>query len=145
MQQDDEMDIMLDGYDPDREMRRRQRRMRDNDTVREKQTITILNRDSATEAQADTRRKDSEQRAGEGSAKPRQPREPLNFTDNAVVRFFKNRGTRVFIGGALLLISVFVLIAFASFFSKGAIDQSEVINSPVGILGSEAAPVENLA
>ena len=60
MQQDDEMDIMLDGYDPDREMRRRQRRMRDNDTVREKQTITILNRDSATEAQADTRRKDSE-------------------------------------------------------------------------------------
>ncbi len=145
MQQDDEMDIMLDGYDPDREMRRRQRRMRDNDTVREKQTITILNRDSATEAQADTRRKDTEQRAGEGSAKPRQPREPLNFTDNAVVRFFKNRGTRVFIGGALLLISVFVLIAFASFYKNGAIDQSEVINSPVGILGSEAAPVENVA
>ena len=29
MQQDDEMDIMLDGYDPDREMRRRQRRMRE--------------------------------------------------------------------------------------------------------------------
>lgn len=141
MQQDDEMDIMLDGYDPDREMRRRQRRMRDNDTVREKQTITILNRDTASGSQTSA----SGERASATAAGRERQREPFNFTDNGVVRFFKDRGTRVFIGGALLLVSVFVLIAFASFYSKGAIDQSEVVNASVGALGSEAAPVENVA
>lgn len=145
MQQDDEMDIMLDGYDPDREMRRRQRRTRGNDTVREKQTITIMNRESEP-ASPETPRQPRQPRQQQQAA-PATERYPrtFSFTDNSLVRFVKDHRTHVFLGGLLLCLSVFILIAFASFYTNGGIDQSEVKNVAVNALGSDAAPVKNAA
>lgn len=61
----------------------------------------------------------------------------------AIVRFFKQDNTRLFLGVMLILLSVFMLFAFISHVKYGAIDQSAVNNMTLSEMAQNPDSVKN--
>lgn len=61
----------------------------------------------------------------------------------ALIRFFKDRRTKMFAGIALVLWSAYLLVSAVSYFATGSDDQSIVINNTVGKMAENPSDVEN--
>lgn len=86
---------------------------------------------------------------GKKKSKAKSPRQESADSDplrpNFLIRFFTDERTQIFLGIALLLTSVLVVIALFSYFHHPAEDQSKVINMSLSELSKDPSLINNNA
>ncbi|MDE6459153.1 MAG: hypothetical protein K2L31_11235, partial [Muribaculum sp.] len=81
-------------------------------------------RRQAERTNAEAQRQAPKPRAETNKAKPAKKREPI-----ALVKFIKDRRTKMFVGITLVLWAAYLLVSAVSYFAIGSDDQSMVINN----------------
>ncbi len=95
-------------------------------------------RRQAERTQADTRREAPKPRNEATKAKTAKKRNPI-----ALVRFIRDRRTKMFAGIALVLWAAYLLVSAVSYFAIGSDDQSMVINNTVGKMAETPDDIQN--
>ena len=95
-------------------------------------------RRQAERTQADTRREAPKPRNEATKAKTAKKRNPI-----ALVRFLRDRRTKMFAGIALVLWAAYLLVSAVSYFAIGSDDQSMVINNTVGKMAETPDDIQN--
>ncbi len=87
----------------------------------------------------------SQPRHAQPEARHKADRESTDWHQWAIVQFFADQRTHIFLGVTLLLMSVFVIIAFVSHCKNCALDQSIVNNSTIAEMAANPESVHNAA
>lgn len=148
--------MTIDGFDPSeltRPAMRRRRREANNDTdeLRPKGDAFAASPRQTPREGADPRRKSKnvgqtarpDARREEPELEARVEEDNAGGAVSAVVRFFTDDRLRLFLGVAMLLMCIFILIAIVSHFRAGEYDQSLVLNSTLAEMGSDPSQVRN--
>lgn len=99
--------------------------------------------EEAKERARQQRREERERRIRELKGEPKERRMPKVFTK--IHDTFTSEGMRMFIGAALLFISIFMTIAVISHFHSGAHDQSVTTNLTISQIAEQPQIIENTA
>lgn len=141
MSQSDDLDMALDGYEPD------------NGYYRRPSSVTETEEDTSA---APSRRSARVRRTKEAPAPPPEPEAPasedkIHASDAerdkapAILRFFLDERVRLFVGCFLLLLSVFIVVALVSHFRYAKVDQSIVDNMTQAEIAVNPSLVKNSA
>ncbi|MCD8386508.1 MAG: DNA translocase FtsK [Bacteroidales bacterium] len=136
MAQAEDLDMNIDGFEPEDNFTRVQRRTRAAMNAARATARTVPTAVAVPPA-PETHEADSDASASQAQAEApappqsrvkKKPKQKSN-RPNIFVRFFTDERLRIFLGIALILSCVFVVIALVSYFKTGALDQSLVLNS----------------
>ncbi len=95
-------------------------------------------RRQAERTNAEAQRQAPKPRAETNKAKTTKKREPI-----ALVKFIKDRRTKMFVGITLVLWAAYLLVSAVSYFAIGSDDQSMVINNTVGKMAETPEEIHN--
>ncbi len=154
MAQSDDLDLTIDGFDPDI-VNPRNRRHR-NDVVSLDPVIPIPESRPSARPQQPKSNARSGQKVQDKETAPKEERpKPVETPAAAVsddgprwmrwgiVKFLRKDSTRLFLGIALILMSLFLLVAFVSHLKNGAQDQSIVLNTSLSEMAQDPGSVKN--
>lgn len=164
MAQAEDLDLTIDGFDTDmlnpRAKRRHNRKPAEEPAnsyipprpkqappaqVRPAAPLGVKTEPRQPQPQAETASEaapEAEPKAARKAAAPAQ--KARSWREWGIVRFFTDKRTRIYLGIALLLMSVFVIIAIVSHFKNGALDQSVVNNSTIAEMAANPGAVQNI-
>ncbi len=142
MSQSDDLDMALDGYEPDSGYYRRQAIAPE---AEEEMEAPVRRKPERTRRQraAEPAEPAAEQKP-EAEAKP-QASESADRRLPSFVRFFLDERVRLFFGCFLLFLSVFIVVALVSHFKNAKFDQSIVENMSQAQIASDPGIVRNAA
>ncbi len=137
-----DIDITLDGFDPDDALRparsrsgRRRASQFDGPIVASHSQPEIVDEPSAPTPQPAP----EPAPAPEPKPKPKAPK----AKGESPLAFLHSEGLRLFLAGFLFLLSVMVVVGFVSYLKSGALDQSEALNRTASEIAADAPKVQN--